>query len=504
MSIHWSIIRQCLRRPLGVACVDDRSSYKRVEVLVAGLNLASEVERLTGQPNVGVMLPTSGAFGIAALGTWMTGRAVVPLNYLLKKEDIAFLVEDSGLDVVLSTQVMMDFVGLEANERIAGARVVRLEDLALRGVPDPRVPVMSGDDDTAVILYTSGTSGKPKGVMLSHGNIVGNVRQCVEHAGWGRCSGMLGVLPQFHSFGLTVLTVLPLMLGSKVVYTARFVPTKIVDLMREHRPKIFIGIPSMFAALSRVKDAGPGDFRSLDMAVSGGEPLPDDVCDRFFERFGVRINEGYGLTETSPVTNVRLAGEEVRHTVGRALPGLEQVIIGMDGDDAGRVLGPGREGEIRMRGPNVMRGYYRRPEETAAAFDENGFLKTGDMGRFDAGGFLRITGRIKEMLIVGGENVFPREIEEVLNRHEAVHASGVVGRVDGVRGEVPVAFIEVEEGHAFDEAAVRGYCREFLAGYKVPKEIRVVEELPRSPTGKVMRRVLKELVEEEEAAAVAG
>ena len=500
MSLHWSIIRRCLRDPFGVAAVDDRRVWKRAEVMVGGCHVADEVERLTGHRHVAVMLPTCGAFGMVALGIWMAGRVVVPLNYLLTREELEFLVEDSGCEVVLSTQVMMDYVGLGEDERLGGARVVRVEDLSLGGVPDPRLPAMAGDDDLAVILYTSGTSGLPKGVMLTHGNIGSNVRQCVEHAGRDVWEGMLGVLPQFHSFGLTVLTVLPLVIGSKVVYTARFVPRKIVELLREHRPHVFVGIPSMYAALARVKDAGPGDFRCLEMAVSGGEPLPDDVCRRFRERFGIRISEGYGLTETSPVTNVRLPGEDVERTVGRALPGVEQLIVGVEGGEAGRVLGPGREGEIRMRGPNVMRGYYRRAEETEGAFDEAGRFRTGDMGTLDAEGFLRITGRIKEMMIVGGENVFPREIEEVLNKHPSVRASGVVGRVDDVRGEVPVAFVEVEEGEGFDADSVKGWCRERLAGYKVPRELVVVDELPRSGTGKVMRRKLMERVEAEAGA----
>ena len=176
------------------------------------------------------------------------------------------------------------------------------------------------------------------------------------------------------------------------------------------------------------------------------------------------------------------------------------MMVGVGGGGGGRVLGPGREGEIRMRGPNVMRGYYRRAEETEGAFDEAGRFRTGDMGTLDAEGFLRITGRIKEMMIVGGENVFPREIEEVLNKHPSVRASGVVGRVDDVRGEVPVAFVEVEEGEGFDADSVKGWCRERLAGYKVPRELVVVDELPRSGTGKVMRRKLMERVEAEAGA----
>jgi long-chain acyl-CoA synthetase len=297
---------------------------------------------------------------------------------------------------------------------------------------------------------------------------------------------MLGVLPQFHTFGLTVLTLLPLCLGCRVVYTAKFMPKRILELAREHQPTAFIGIPSMYNALRLAKSATREDFASLRFAVAGGEPLPDAVSDGFHEVFGVRICEGYGLTETAPVANVCLPHEYRPHSVGRPVPGVEERIVA----DDGRILGPGEEGEIRIKGPNVMPGYFKRPEETAAAFDDDGFLRTGDMGRMDADGFLSITGRIKEMLIIGGENVFPREIEEVLDRHPSVKSSAVIGLPDVSRGEVPLAFVELVEGAEFDETALRSHCRETLAQYKVPREIRLLAELPRNPTGKIMRRGL--------------
>jgi long-chain acyl-CoA synthetase len=225
--------------------------------------------------------------------------------------------------------------------------------------------------------------------------------------------------------------------------------------------------------------------------VSGGEPLPDAVAEGFRERFGVTIAEGYGLTETSPVSNWCRPEEYRPHSVGMPLRGVEQRIVD---PGSGRVLGMGFDGEVQMRGPNVMRGYYKLPAETCAAFTSDGFFRTGDMGRHDADGHLSITGRIKEMLIVGGENVFPREIEEVLNKHESVAASGVVGRMDPLRGEVPVAFVELKEGAAFDATALKMWCRQSLAGYKVPDDIRRLEALPRNATGKVLRRELKNLV----------
>jgi long-chain acyl-CoA synthetase len=249
----------------------------------------------------------------------------------------------------------------------------------------------------------------------------------------------------------------------------------------------------MYGALLNLKNAAPDDFSSLVYAVSGGEPLPDAISSGFRERFGVTIAEGYGMTECSPVTNWCLPHEYKRHSVGRPLPGVRQVVVS---PESGEVLPVDTDGELRMQGPNIMRGYYGLPAETAAAFDERGYLRTGDMARLDRDGHLFITGRIKEMLIVGGENVFPREIEEVINRHPSVAASGVVGLRDDIRGEVPVAFVELIEDAEFDEQSIRALCRANLAGYKVPREIRRLDALPRNPTGKVLRRELTKMLQQ--------
>ena len=210
------------------------------------------------------------------------------------------------------------------------------------------------------------------------------------------------------------------------------------------------------------------------------------MSDGFFETFGIRICEGYGLTETAPCTNWCRPDEYRAHKVGMAMPGIEERIVGENGE----ILGPEQDGEVRIKGPNVMPGYYNRPEETAAAFDEDGFFRTGDMGRMDADGFLSITGRIKEMLIIGGENVFPREIEEVLDAHPSVRASAVIGAPDESRGEVALAFVELVDDATFDVTSLRSHCRDRLPQFKVPREIRRLEELPRNPTGKIMRRAL--------------
>lgn len=451
-------------------------------MLIAARHLAAALEKATDRPRVGVMLPTSGLFPMSMIAGWRLGRTMVPLNYLLSKDDLAFVIDDAELDTVITVGPMLDFTGPLPES----VNVLRLDELSFKGLPPKSARRPMDSEDASVILYTSGTSGRPKGVILTDGNLNANIDQVTEWIHFESKDSMLGVLPQFHTFGLTVLTLLPLALGGRVTYTARFMPKRILDLTRESRPTIFVGIPSMYNALRLAKSAKHEDFSSIRLAVAGGEPLPDAVSDGFHEIFGIRICEGYGLTETAPVTNVCRPEEYKPHSVGRSLPRIEERIVGEDG----AILGPGEDGEVRIKGPNVMPGYFKRPEETAAAFDDDGFFRTGDMGRMDADGHLSITGRIKEMLIIGGENVFPREIEEVLDRHPSVKASAVIGVPDTSRGELPLAFVELVDDASFDDAAIRSFCRNEIAQFKVPREIRRLEALPRNPTGKIQRRQL--------------
>jgi long-chain acyl-CoA synthetase len=331
--------------------------------------------------------------------------------------------------------------------------------------------------------------------MLSHRALDSNVHAIIDHAHLGQTNKFLGVLPQFHAFGVTALTLMPLTLGAETIYTARFVPRKLIELMRKHQPNIFIAVPSMYGALLSVKSATPEDFAPLEFAVSGAEPLSQAVYDAYAEKFNCHLLEGYGLTETAPVTNWSTPQQNKQHAVGKALPGVKNYII----DDDNSILGPNEPGEILITGPNVMDGYWQLPEQTEQVFVEidvpgkgkTKCFRTGDIGKLDEDGYLFITGRIKEMLIVGGENVFPREIEEVLNMHPSVKASAVVGKHDDMRGEVPIAFVEIEEDAEFNETELRNFVRDKIAQYKVPREIREIDELPRNPTGKILRRELK-------------
>ncbi|MCH2145489.1 MAG: AMP-binding protein [Phycisphaerales bacterium] len=482
LDLGTRIRRNLIRHPFRTVAIDDQRSWRGGVMLLLIQHIARKIRQTTDAERIGVMLPTSGLFPAAVVAGWSAGRTVVPINYLMSRDDLDHVARDAGLDTIITVDPMLQFVGGLPE----GTKALRLEDVKLGGMP----PLTRGHrwnaDDLAVVLYTSGTSGRPKGVMLTAGNLSANVEQVRNWATFTRRDVLFGVLPQFHSFGLTVLTLMPLSVGCGVVYSAKFVPKRVLDAIRKHRPTAMLGIPGMYNALRMQKSIAPEDFESLRYIVSGGEPLSDDVYEGFKERTGREITEGYGLTETAPVTNWCMPEDNRRGTVGMALPEITQRIIG----DNGEVLPTGRDGEVRIKGPNVMKGYLNLPDETAAVFDEDGFFRTGDMGRIDEDGFLSITGRIKEMLIIGGENVFPREIEEVLNKHESVKDSAVIGMPDPSRGEVALAFVELNDDAEFDAGALRTHCRSGMAQFKVPRDIRLVSELPRNPTGKIVRRML--------------
>ncbi len=464
--------------------VDDQRQWRYIDLVGGALHLAEKLESLSAAQRVGILLPTSGAVPMALLAIWMLRRTAVPINFLLSPGERKYIIDHSEVDLVITAGAMLEHLGEEPQ----GVRLVKLDELEFKGVPPLRLPAVAGADELAVILYTSGTSGLPKGVMLSHRNLRSNIESAIQHVHLTTANGFIGVLPQFHSFGLTALTLVPLVAGAKVIYTARFVPSKLVKLIRKHQPDIFLGIPSMYNAMLGMKKLGPDDLRSIRLPISGGEPLPREIFDKFKQQYDLHILEGYGLTETAPVVAWSIPEAWKEGSVGKVLPGIDVRIVDENEHDLGR----NSEGEVLIKGPNVMRGYLKQPDETAKVFNDQGYFRTGDWGKLDDEGFLFITGRKKEMMIIGGENVFPREIEEVLNRHESVRDCGVVGRTDPSRGEVPVAFVELEDDAAFDESALRAFCRKHLAGFKVPREIHQMVQLPRGPTGKVLRRKLAE------------
>ncbi len=447
------------------------------------------VRRESDARGVGLLLPSGGAFVGAMFGTLWAGRFAVPLNFLLSPPELADIARDAGIDLILSTH------HFDKTTETLPVRTVCIEDLPIkrrllltRLRPRPKVPTID-PEALAVLLYTSGTSGAPKGVELSSRNLLSNCDAVIDAADLRADDRFLCVLPPFHVFGLTANVLIPVVRGLAVHAIPRFSPPAVFRAINSFKPTVLMAIPSMYGALLRHKSAASDSFTGFHLLVSGGEPLPDRIAEAFRDRFGVHLLEGYGLTETSPVISLNAPRAHRRGSVGKPLTNLAIRLVGEDG----REMPVGSDGEIKIRGPGVMRGYHHRPQDTEAVIDADGWFATGDIGRFDDDGFLFITGRKKEMMIVGGENVFPREIESVLEQHAAVEEAAVVGVPDDSRGEVPLAFVILKPDCHATDPELRSFAREQLAGYKVPRRVRVVDELPRNPTGKVAKRRLREI-----------
>ncbi len=449
-----------------------------------------QVAKATPAPHVGLLMPSTCAFVGTFYGILWAGRTAVPLNFLLQPSELAAVARDAELDVVFTIKHFRDLA------EALPCRVIYVEDLPLkremvlqRVRKTPPAPRMAADD-VAVLLYTSGTSGEPKGVCQTYGNLSANVTAGIEKAQLVGEHRFLGLLPLSHSFGLTAMMLIPIKLGASVRYLPRFQPSVVLKAIRDHRASVTMMVASMYTALLRGRKGEPADLASMEYAVAGGEALPDAVFERFKERFDVEILQGYGMSEASPVVSLNVPWSNRVGTVGQAIPGVTVVAH----DDDGKALGPDEIGELWVKGPSVMAGYYKRPADTRTVLSNDGWYKTGDMGKLDADGYITITGRKKEMIIVGGENVYPREIESVLDEHPAIEESAAIGQPDPSRGEVVVAFVTLTEGSEATEIELRDFCRDHLAGFKAPRRVIISSDLPRGPTGKILKRKLRELL----------
>ena len=467
-------------------------TYSRVMRLAAVMK--GLVEKTTTCPRVGIFLPSSAGFMITYYGILWAERAAVPLNLLLRPEELSKIVEDAGLDTIVTVRFPEDIAHLNRTvDRLPVANKLYLNDLPLKRKVItsylwrlPRPP-RAEPEDVATLLYTSGTSGEPKGVMLTQSNLDKNARIAIEHLQPSEGTRFLGVLPLFHSFGLTTMMIVPITFGGRVFYMPRFQPSLVVRTIEQQGSTMIFAIASMYQVILRVKAVRPEHSKSVEICISGGEALPPALYANWLERFGFPLLEGYGLTETSPVISTNCLFANRPGTAGKMLPGIEGRAI----DEDGNPLPPGETGELTFRGHCIMKGYYNKPAETAEAIDKDGWFKTGDMGWVGEERHVAITGRKKEMIIISGENVYPREIESVLEQHPAVAESAVVAeKVGGTRGEVPVGFVTLKEDQTTTDAELRNLCRQHLPQYKVPKVIWIADDLPRGPTGKILKRAL--------------
>jgi long-chain acyl-CoA synthetase len=349
------------------------------------------------------------------------------------------------------------------------------------------LPAPPDAEQVACLQYTSGTTGRPKGAMLTHANILSNARASIEAVSMTEEDVFLAVLPLFHVFGATVTMVIPIVLGAASAHLPRFEPLPVLQTIERTGVTLFCGVPSMFAVLAALKGADGPDLSTLRLCISGGAALPRELTPIIEGRYETTLLEGYGPTEASPVISVNRDRESRKiGSVGPPLPGVEVEIR----DEDGKRVKTGEIGEICARGPNVMRGYWQDEEKTANTI-RDGWLYTGDLGHVDEDGYIYIVDRKTDMIIVGGLNVYPREVEDVVRLLDPVRDVAVVGATSRLRGETVCAFVELHEGGSLDQTEIVEHCTEHLARYKVPRNIRFIGELPRSATGKVLKRELR-------------
>jgi long-chain acyl-CoA synthetase len=467
--------------------------YTNVDQQRAAHRLAHGLARLgvaTGD-RVMVMLPNCPEVLQAYAAILKVGAVIVPVVFLLGPEEVRHILADSEAKVVITSPELASRVeGWPGPVVMVGGDGALGYDDLLAAETDRYPTRERADDDLAVILYTSGTTGRPKGVALSHDNLASNARAAASLYEMDRHQWALAVLPLSHSYGLTVMNAGNI-LGTRAVLLRWFNPELVLETIERYRVHSMAGVPTMYVYLLNYQDAGRFDTSTVRAWGSGAAPLPIEIVEPFERKFGGKLMEGYGLTEASPVVSAhRLSGIRKLGSVGQPIPGVHVSIL----DDEDRPAPAGEPGEVCVRGPNVMQGYYRMPEETAATL-RNGWLHTGDVGRLDADGFLYIVERKKDLIIRGGFNIYPREVEEVLYAHPGIAEAAVVGVRDPLMGEDVLAFVVARRDAVLDAASVIAFCQQRLAKYKCPKDVRVVDALPKSPIGKILRKELRARVQ---------
>lgn len=473
------ILQSFRQRPDKVICRDLDRDLTAAQVLAAGHAAAGRFTEATTALRIGILLP-NGALGPAAfLGAIMAGKVPVLLNPLLKPAELDFILKEAAVDTVMVARATEPLLtGL-------GVRRLQVGEILSPAGPMGSAPAPAAPDDTAALLYTSGTTGRPKGVPLTHRNLLDTAGALIARLDARSDDVFLGVLPLFHAFGLIGTVVVPWLVGAETTY-CHFGPDRVIDLVVRRKVTAFLGVPSMYRMLVRSKAAGPS-LDGLRRAICGGDALPSRVEEAYRQRFGHDLLEGYGLTETSAVVSVNIPTECRPGTAGRPLPGVEVRIC----TDDSNVQPSGGEGEIQVRGFNVMPGYFDRPEENSVALTPDGWFRSGDRGFLDPDGYLTVSGRIKELIVRDGEKIMPREVEDILEHHPGVLEAAVVGEPDGDRGQAVVAYVVPFDSPPTAEA-LRLFCRVRLAEFKVPRRFVIAADLPRGPSGKILKRLLRD------------
>ncbi len=450
---------------------------------IAGLLAEHGFER---GDRVGIMLPNVPYFPVVYYGVLRAGGIVVPMNVLLRKREVAYYLSDSGAKLLFAWHGFAEDAQAGAEQEGTECLLVtpgEFEQQVGAATPDTAV-ADTADDDTAVLLYTSGTTGQPKGAELTHANLTLNARGSAALFDLGSEGILLGALPLFHSFGQTCGMNATISDGGTLTLLPRFEPAKALEIIQRDQVNAFQGVPTMYGAMLHHPERESYDVSSVQLCSSGGSAMPVELLRAFEEAFGCKILEGYGLSESSPVASFNHRDRERKPgSIGTPIRNVEMRVV----DDEGDEVAQGEVGEIVIRGYNVMKGYWQRPEATAETIVD-GWLHTGDMGRIDEDGYFYVVDRKKELIIRGGYNVYPREIEEVLYEHPAVREAAVVGVPHDEYGEEVGAAVALKDGAEATPDELRDFVKGQVAAYKYPRVVWLVDDLPKGPTGKILKR----------------
>ncbi len=497
MNLAAGLVENARKNPEKTAIffAGDRITYRELDN--ASNALAHKLVSMGVKPgtHVGLLLFNTPNNPIAYHAIIKAGGTVVPMNFLFKPYELSYLFDHSDISVLIYEPQLEELVKstLEISQnRPALLRSDRFPEIFASESKELYL-VDREPDDVAAILYTSGTTGRPKGAMLTHRNLTSNVESVIDGIKATPDDVFVLVFPLFHSFGITVGMLSPLTLGATIALLPRFMPDTLLQTFEIAGGTIFMGVPSMFAVLSDVPDPHKWDLSSWRFSISGGAPMPLAVMEAFENKYHVLIYEGDGPTECSPVTAVNpVGGKRKPGSIGLPVKDVEMQIA----DDEGNFLPPETLGEIVVKGPNVMKGYYKDSEATKAVFFGE-YFRTGDIGKVDEDGYFYILDRKKDMIIFDGLNIYPREIEELLFAHPAIKETAIIGVPHRLHGEIPRAYIVLNEGHHLTKKEVLEYLRTKIARFKLPREVVFVKELPRTATGKIAKRALRQKVLQE-------
>ncbi|SIS44825.1 fatty acid--CoA ligase family protein [Salimicrobium salexigens] len=483
----------------------ERTDYRTFDAKVTKFASALEDAGFEKGDHVALISGNSPVFMIGLYGALRAGLSVIPINPTYTSKEMKYILKNGDVKGVITLDVLvsqLDVVDdeLDVTHYFVADTGADIDLEAFTISPKMKsftktveqgsasfTPPSLDDDDLAVILYTSGTTGKPKGAMLTHKNIYSNAKDVATYLEISEEDRVIATLPMFHVFCLTVALNAPIVNGGTIIVIPQFSPGEVFKAAKEYEATVFAGVPTMYNYLLQTGDGQESTFENMRISVSGGSSLPVSLLEAFEKKFNVRVSEGYGLSEASPVTAFNPLDRPRRAgSIGQNITNVENKVV----DELGQEVPAGETGELVVKGPNVMKGYYKMPEETAVTI-KDGWLFTGDMAREDEEGYFYIVDRKKDLIIVGGYNVYPREVEEVLYQHPEITEAAVVGEPHPEMGEAVIAFV-VSDNPSLNEEAVIEYCKQEMAKYKLPKRIEFMEELPKNTTGKILRKNLRD------------